>query len=72
MQDSVIQSQKKTIDLQDVRYVTAERLVKEEIAQKEAVKKDLKKVKRRLIWTKIGWAATTVVLTTTTILALIL
>jgi hypothetical protein len=70
-QDTVIKSQAKTIDIQEVRYHTTERLAKEYLDQKQVVQKELKKAKRRLVWTKIGWAATTVVLTTTTILALI-
>jgi hypothetical protein len=70
-QDSVVKSQKVTIDEQDIRYLTTEHAVDECVIQKEALKKDLKKAKRRLVWTKVGWAATAVVLVTTTILAMV-
>lgn len=66
-----IKSQKKTIDQQDLRYITTEHLVDECVLQKEVLKKDLKKAKRRLVWTKVGWAATAVMLVTTTILAMV-
>lgn len=69
--DTVIKSQAKTIDKQDLRYITTEHAVDECEVAKEAVKKDLKKAKRRLVWTKVGWAATAVVLTVTTVLALV-
>lgn len=70
-QDTVIKSQAKTIFDQDARYYKTEHLVDECELEKEAIKKDLKKAKRRLVWTKVGWAATAVVLTVTTVLALI-
>lgn len=70
-QDTVIKSQKITIDKQDIRYLTTEHLVDECVLQKEALKKDLKKAKRKLIATQIAWAATGVILTITTVLALI-
>lgn len=70
-QDTVIKSQAKTIEKQDIRYITTEHAVDECEIAKEVIKKDLKKAKRRLIWTKVGWAATTVVLTVTTVLALV-
>lgn len=71
-QDTTIASQARTITKQDLRYSTTEKLVTECVTQKEVLKKDLKKAKRKLVWIKIGWAATTIILTTTTILALIL
>jgi hypothetical protein len=71
-QNTAIVSLQTTINKQDLRYSTTEKLVTECVTQKEVLKKDLKKAKRKLIWTKIGWAATAVILTTTTILALIL
>lgn len=70
-QAAAIQSQAKTIEKQDIRYLTTEHAVDECEVAKEAIKKDLKKAKRRLVWTKVGWAATTVVLTVTTVLALV-
>ena len=70
-QDTVIKSQKKTIDKQDLRYIETEHLVDVCTLEKEVIKKDLKKAKRRLVWVKVGWAATAVVLTVTTVLALI-
>jgi hypothetical protein len=70
-QDTAIKSQAKTIEKQDLRYITTEHLVDEVTLQRDAIKKDLKKSKRRLVWTKVGWAITTVVLTTTTVLALV-
>jgi hypothetical protein len=70
-QDTVIKSQKITIDKQDIRYLTTEHLVDECMLQQTVLKKDLKKAKRRLVWTKVGWAATAVVLTVTTVLALV-
>ena len=70
-QDTVIKSQKITIEQQDIRYLTTEHLVDECVLQKEALKKDLKKAKRKLIATQIAWAATGVILTITTVLALV-
>lgn len=70
-QDTVINSQAKTIEKQEVRYTTAESLVKTITTERDTAKKDLKKAKRRLTWTKVGWAATAVALTITTVLALI-
>jgi hypothetical protein len=70
-QDTVIKSQKITIDQQDVRYITTEHLVDEGLLQQNLLKKDLKKTKRRLVFTKIGWAGTAVILTVTTVLALV-
>jgi len=70
-QDTVIKSQKKTIDQQDLRYITTEHLVDEMTLQRDVAKKDLKKAKRRLVWTKVGWATTSVILVVTTVLALV-
>jgi len=70
-QDTVIQSQAKTILLQENRYKSTERLVRKKEIQIGILQKDLKKAKRRLVWTKVGWAATAVVLVTTTILAMV-
>jgi hypothetical protein len=70
-QDTAIKSMKITIDQQDIRYITTEHLVDECMLQQNVLKKDLKKAKRRLVWTKVGWAATAVVLVTTTILAMV-
>lgn len=60
-----------TIDQQDIRYITTEHLVDEGMLQQNVLKKDLKKIKNQLIWTKVGWAATAVVLMTTTVLAMV-
>lgn len=70
-QDTVIKSQAKTIDKQEVRYQETEHLVDVCTLEKEVIKKELKKAKRRLVWTKVGWAFTTVALTVTTVVALI-
>jgi hypothetical protein len=70
-QDTVIKSQDRTILIQENRYRSTERLVKEKEIENNNLKKDLKKAKRRLVWTKVGWAATAVVLVTTTILAMV-
>lgn len=70
-QDTVIDSQDKTILKQENRYRSTERLVREKEIENTALKKELKKAKLRLLWTKIGWAATAVVLVTTTILAMV-
>lgn len=69
--DTTIASQDRTIIKQDIRFMETEHLVDECNLQKGAIQSDLKKAKRRLTWTKVGWAATTVVLTVTTVLALI-
>lgn len=69
--DTTIASQARTITKQDIRQMTTEHLVDECETEKTAIKKDLKKTKRRLTWTKVGWAATTVVLAVTTVLALV-
>ena len=70
-QDTVIKSQAKTIVKEDLRYKTTEHLVNLCTTEKEVLKKDVKKLKNRLIWTKVGWAFTSVILTITTVLALI-
>jgi hypothetical protein len=58
--DTIIASQDRTIIKQDIRQIDTEHLVDECNIQKEAIKNDLKKVRRSLNWTKIGWAATAV------------
>ena len=70
-QDTALKSQAKTIDKQEVRYKKIEGLVDQCNVEKEGLKKEIKKAKRRLTWTKVGWAATAVILTITTVLALI-
>ena len=70
-QDTAIKSMKTTIDQQDLRYLTTEHMVDECELAKKILQKDLKKAKRRLVWTKVGWAATSVLLVTTTVLALV-
>lgn len=70
-QDTAIKSQAKIIEKQDIRYVEAEHLISLSNNEKEVLRKDLKKTKSRLTWTKVGWVATTVLLTITTILALV-
>lgn len=70
-QSNAIHSMQVTIDDQDLRYLTTEHLVDVCKLEKEVLQKDLKKAKNRLIWTKVGWAATAVVLTVTTVLALV-
>jgi hypothetical protein len=70
-QDTVIKSQDKTILIQENRYKSTERLVKEKDIEITGLKKEAKKAKRKLIATQIAWAATGLVLTITTILALI-
>ena len=71
VQDTVIKSQAKTIFKENLRYKETEHLVNLCTSEKEVLKKDLKKARRRLVWAKVGWAATAVVLVTTTILAMV-
>jgi hypothetical protein len=68
-QDTSIKSQAKTIEKQELRYTTTEHLATTYLVEKEAIKKDLKKTKRRLIWTKVGWAFTSIILIITTVIA---
>ena len=70
-QDTVIKSQERTILIQENRYKSTERLVKEKEIEITNLKKDIKKAKRKLIATQIAWAATSVILTITTVLALV-
>lgn len=70
-QDTTIASQDRTIKIQDLRYLTTEHMVDEITLQRDALQDDLKKAKRRLKWTKVGWAATAVVLGITTIIGLV-
>lgn len=69
--DTTIASQARTIIKQDIRQITTEHLVDECQLTKRALQKDLKKARRHLLWTKVGWAGTTVILSITTVLALI-
>jgi len=70
-QKNVIRSMQTTIDDQEVRFLDVTHLADQYNAQKEAAEAEVKTTKRKLVWTKIGWAATGVVLTITTVLALL-
>ena len=69
--DTTIASQDRTIVKQDLRYITTEHLVDECENDKILLKSDLEKANNKLKWTKVGWAATAVVLGITTIIGLI-
>jgi hypothetical protein len=70
-QSKVITSMQTTITDQDTRFLDATHLADQYLAEKQAVEKDLKKARRRLLWTKVGWAATAVIGAVTTVLALV-
>ena len=69
--DTTIASQDRTIVKQDLRYITTEHLVDECENDKILLKSDLEKANNKLKWTKVGWAATAVVLGITTIIGLV-
>ena len=70
-QDTIIVSLQQTIIKQDDRYIKTNHLITMCEAQKVAIQKDLKKYKRRLLWTKIGWVTTSVVSVILIVLALL-
>ena len=70
-QRNVIGSMQATIDDQEIRFLDATHLGDQYKAQKEAAEKEVKTTKTKLLWTQIGWAATGVILTVTTVLALL-
>jgi len=61
-----------TINQQDSRFIEASLLADKLEAERDIAQEETKIVKRKLLWTKVGWAATGVILTITTVLALIL
>lgn len=69
-QDSVINSQNKTILAQENRYNSTENLIKQKEVEITTYKKELKKSKNKLVLTKIGWAATSIIFTVITVLTL--
>lgn len=71
-QDTVIMSLQQAAVKQDDRWIKTSHLVTVCESEKQVLQKDLKKYKRRLTWTKIGWAATSCVLTILIVLALLL
>jgi hypothetical protein len=70
-QDTLVVSLQQTIIKQDDRYIKTNHLITMCEAQKVAIQKDLKKCKRRLLWTKIGWLSTSVVSVILIVLALL-
>jgi len=70
-QDTIIVSLQQTIIKQDDRYIKTNHLITMCEAQKVAIQKELKKYKRRLLWTKIGWVTTSVVSVIFIVLALL-
>jgi len=70
-QDTIIVSLQQTIIKQDDRYIKTNHLITMCEAQKVAIQKELKKYKRRLLWTKIGWVTTSVVSVILIVLALL-
>lgn len=71
-QKKAIQSMQLTINQQDSRFIEASLLADKLEAERDIAQEETKIVKRKLLWTKVGWAATGVILTITTVLALIL
>ena len=70
-QDTIIVSLQQTIIKQDDRYIKTNHLITMCEAQKVVIQKELKKYKRRLLWTKIGWVTTSVVSVILIVLALL-
>ena len=71
-QDTVIISLQQTAIKQDDRWIKTSHLVTVCEYEKQVLQKDLKKYKRRLTWTKVGWVTTSVLLLVATVVALIL
>ena len=71
-QDTLVVSLQQTIISQDDRYIKANHLVNLCEAEKVVIQKDLKKYKRKLLWTKVGWLTTSMVFTVLIVLALLL
>ena len=69
--DTTINSQQRTINKQEVRYATTEKLANEYKSQKEAAEKALKDEEKKKKWILAEWGGTTVVLLVITILALL-
>ena len=68
---NTIKSQEKTIQLQDIKQLTTEHLVDDCETNKAALKEELDSTKTAVKWIKGGWALTAVVLSVTTVLALV-
>ena len=71
-QDKTIISLQQTTSKQDERYTKTNHLVTLCESEKKLLEKDLKKYKRRLLWTKVGWLSTSVLLVVAVVAALIL
>lgn len=71
-QDTLIVSLQQTAIKQDDRYIKTNHLVNVCESEKVVIQKELKKYKRRLVWTKVGWATTSVLLIVLVVVALIL
>lgn len=71
-QDTVIVSLQQTAIKQDDRYIKTNHLVTLCESEKQVLQKEVKKYKRRLLWTKVGWATTTCGLVVLIVLALLL
>lgn len=69
--DTVIASQGRTIAKQEERHITEEHLASELGIQIQGLEQDKKKLKYKLVLTKIGWAVTTVGLGVLAVLALV-
>lgn len=60
-QDSIIKSQERIILLQENRFSSCQRLVKEMDVEVARLTKELKKEARRKKWLKFGWISTTII-----------
>jgi len=68
---NTIKSQEKTIQLQNTQQLTTEHLVDACETDKISLKDDLDHANTKIKWIKAGWALTAVILTVTTVLALV-